>query len=305
MTGAAFRTAAQVAEGGLRWLEDNLEWFDPARWERFLPKRRFRPAPLLELLILLRCLRRGPHAERAERIATVAHRLAASVCADADFLDELHRVGPTFAHHAHLVALLTDAGHAPEQARILVQAVLDTGTGELFAADRPPLSRLELRYVLDLGGFAAPQGHSVRNSVPTTREGPLFFADDEVYALTHVLFYLTDFGARPVSEQDRRDAARTVVALLGACLAREDLDLAGELLLCADALGARAHGLVEHGWLRIAARRRTDGSVPGPLHDPAVLSRLAGERRAAYVFGTCFHTTMVAVMAASERGRRG
>ncbi|MBK0870747.1 MULTISPECIES: DUF6895 family protein [unclassified Saccharopolyspora] len=307
MTGSAER----VAEHGLRWLENNLEWFEPARWERFLPPRRFRAAPLLELLILVRLLRGGPHAERAERIGTAAHRVAEAVCAETGFHDELSRGGPAFAYHAHLVALLTDAGRAPARARSLVQAVLDTGTGELFAADRPALNRLELRYVLDLGGFdrsgyRTDQSH--RNSVLTTRQGPLSFADDEVYALTHVLFYLSDFGSRPVSGSDladREKAGRTVSVLLGACLARDDLDLAGELLLCADILGVHCRGLVEHGWQRIASAQRADGAVPSPLHDSAVLSKVDGDKRAAYLFGTCFHTTMVAVMAASGRASRG
>lgn len=312
MTGSAER----VAEHGLRWLENNLEWFEPARWERFLPRRRFRAAPLLELLILVRLLRDGPHAEQAGRIGAAAYQVAEDVCAGAGFHHESCRGGPFFVYHAHLVALLADAGRAPAQARSRIQAVLDTGTGELFAADRPALNRLELCYVLDLGGFdrsGYPMDRPHRDSVLTTREGPLSFADDEVYALTHVLFYLSDFGARPVAgsdvaglaKADLAKAGRTVAVLLGACLARGDLDLAGELLLCAEILGVDGCGLVEHGWQRVAAAQRADGAVPSPLHDPAVLSKVDGDKRAAYLFGTCFHTTMVAVMAASGRASRG
>lgn len=315
MVGPLTESAASpeaLVDNGVRWLNEHIAWFDPQRWERFLPRRKVRFSPLLELMILTRCLRRGPFPEQAEELTRQAYPLGVSICKDARFAEQICRAGTVFAYQAHLVALLAETGADElDGIRTRIQSVLDTDTGELFAPDRPALSRLELRYVLDIGGFGTVERPAIgfyRESVLATREGPLSFSDDEVYALTHVLFYLTDFGAHPVLEVDTGEQERVrglVLVLLGACLARGDHDLAGELLLCAETLDAHHHELVRHGWHTIADHQRADGAVPSPVHDPAVLAQLQGDKREAYLFGTCFHTTMVAVMAASERVRRG
>lgn len=302
----------RLALSALDWLQGQLRWFEAGHWEAYLPARRFRPGPLLELIVLLRCLHRGPYARHARKLIESGFALAESVCRSASFRQGVQRWDATFPYYAYFVGVLEASGRDAGPARDAVETAVALDCGDVSAADRPPLTRLELAYAADLGGLAPASttwsdiAELYRASIPATRDTPLFVRDDEAYALTHVLFYLSDFGARavhvPTPEESERLRDRVLV-LLGSCLARGDLDLAGELLLCAETLHAAGEPLVAHGWRRLALAQHEDGAVPSPLHDPGTAAALEGEKRAAYRFGTCFHTTMVAIMAASERRR--
>src|SRR5262249_17131349 len=103
--------------------------------------------------------------------------------------------------------------------------------------ERIPYRQLELRYILDLGGFShsLPPYHELwRQTLLAHRPNLMFLFDNDVYSITHVLFYLTDFSARELSFPAARDAQRIheqVCHLLGVHIRRENWDLVGELLM--------------------------------------------------------------------------
>lgn len=286
------------------WLTRHIHWFEPRVWERYLARRPFPESTLLELLILCRVLRRGR--VRDHELLGMATELAAKTVRSAAFLTGISLSDHTFPYRSYLIALAEREGVDVGAARDRVRSALVTGAGGQTADWRPVLQRLELRYVLELGGFEtgmAGQAQLVAESIAAGNPDPLFLKDDEVYALTHVVFYATDFAARPMpGDHLTPDLPRN---LLSGYLARGDLDLSGELLLCLMALDAGPHRLDEYGWKRLIGDRLASGAVPGPLFDPARSRGLTGDKRDAYEFGTCHHTTMVAAMVAAERERRG
>jgi hypothetical protein len=288
-----------VLDGALDWLTEHLDWFDPARWERFLPRRPFPLGALLELLVLGRVLARGRLQEHP--LLPAAADLAAAHVGAPTFLDATGRGDDTVPYRAYLVALVEHAGRPVPAARDRVQAVLEAGIGDHTGPWRPVQHRLELRYVLELGGFPVDgpsTAELVGASILTGAPDPLSMRSDEAYAVTHVVLYATDFGARQLPTAMPTELFRT---LLGVALACGDLDLAGEFLLCLapagdDPFDAKA-------WRHLAAACRADGAVPGPVHDASRWAELSGDTAEAYLFGTCHHTTMVAAMAAAERER--
>ncbi|WP_084655265.1 DUF6895 family protein [Nocardia altamirensis] len=294
---------APVLDAAVEWLTGQLQWFDQRQWERFLPRREFPEGTVLELLVLCRILRRGRF--RDHELVGGAIELAQAVVSEQAFHSALGRADEKFPYRAYLVALLAELGCPVRSAVERVQVVLETGCGGWTGAWQPALTRLELRYVLDLGGFAStslPVADLTAATIAAAAPDPLYLRDDEAYALTHVVFYATDFGARPMPAGAA--LIETMRTLLGMYLALGDMDLAGELLLCLQAVGAADCPMTAHGWRELARRRRTDGAVPGPLYEPDRWSGLRGEVREAYAFGTCHHTTMVAAMAAAVREDR-
>ncbi|MFI5535420.1 DUF6895 family protein [Nocardia sp. NPDC051900] len=291
-----------ILEAALDWLAANLRWFDPAQWERFLPARQFPEGAALELLVLCRVLCRGRW--RDHPLVDGATGLARTLVEAAAFHDALGRADDKFTYRAYLVALLADLGCPIPSAAQRVRTVLETGSGGREGAWHPPLSRLELRYALELGRFPhtlPPMDELVGVTIAAAEPDPIWLRDDEVYALTHVVFYATDFAARPLRTAPALVA--TMRTLLGTYLAAGDMDLAGELLLCLLAVTQDDSAITTHGWRALTRRRLADGAVPGPLFDPIRLSGLSGRVAEAYTFGTCHHTTMVAAMAAAERER--
>ncbi|KAA8886354.1 hypothetical protein F3087_24250 [Nocardia colli] len=291
-----------LLDTALDWLAANLRWFDPVHWDRFLPPRQFREGTVLELLVLCRILRRGERHDHP--LIDGALELAYTLVSAESFHAALGRGDEKFPYRAYLVALLADLGRPVPTAAERVRTVLTTGCGGWNGTWRTPLSLLELRYVLELGQFP--------NSLPSTADllsrtivtagpDPLYLRDDEVYALTHVVFYATDFAARSMHiDPELIDTMRT---LLGTYLALGDMDLAGELLLSLHAVHPGDCTITAHGWDSLARHRLSEGAVPGPLFDPVRWSGLRAEVAEAYAFGTCHHTTMVAAMAVAERER--
>ncbi|MFE0021742.1 DUF6895 family protein [Amycolatopsis sp. NPDC059021] len=289
-----------LLDDAVGWLTDRLRWFDPAEWDRFLPPRPFPGGTALELLVLCRVLRRGRF--RDHPLPDKALDLASSIVESPSFVAGLCRADQAFPYHAYLVALLEDAGRPAPSARERILDVLAAEAGDHEGAWRPVQHRLELRYVQELGGFPSRIPDLIGQSIVAGSPDPLFLRDDEAYALTHVVFYATDFGARPMP--DASALTGLLRTLAGSYLTAGNLDLAGEFLLCLTALGSSCP-VTAHGFRVLSDAQRPDGAVPGPLHDPARWSGLRGDAAEAYLFGTCHHTTMVAAMAAAEHERVG
>ncbi|WP_051837424.1 DUF6895 family protein [Streptomyces sp. NRRL F-2580] len=298
--------ASRVLAGALGWLETNLEWFAPERWEEHLPRRPFPPSTLLELLGLVRLLSRsGVHAEANAAFTRRAVELAARTAAAPSFGEGLRRGDELFPYHLNLVSLLDLLGRPQPTSRTRCQALLDADAGGHTQPHKPVLNRLELRYFLDRGGFAAPSrlpdaeslyAQSIAALSPDVHQ----LTSSETYALTHSVFYATDFGQRPCPDTPGSEALREAVrVLLGVHLARRNLDLLSELLLCARALGGPTLTFERQGWEAVEAAQRSDGAVPSPVHRPEVLEGLTGDKAAAYLFGTCYHTTLAAALAAT------
>ncbi|MFC8872566.1 DUF6895 family protein [Streptomyces sp. NPDC057148] len=298
----------RVLAGALRWIDANLEWFRPRRWEEHLPPRPFRPGPLLELLGLLRVLDREGVLPRNAALPGRALDLAAETAADPGFERSLRRGDAYFPYHLNLVTLLEHLGRPQPALRARSEALLAADAGGHSRPYKPVLNRLELRYFLDRGGATAPPSLPtvealLRQSVAALDPDVLQLTESETYALTHAVFYATDFGRHrlDLGTGPRTRLRETVRVLLGVHLARGSLDLLAELLLCTRALaeGPEISPAERAGWHLLARAVRPDGAVPSPVHRPETLATLTGDKAAAYLFGTCYHTTTAAALAAA------
>ncbi|MFJ4825639.1 DUF6895 family protein [Streptomyces bacillaris] len=308
---AEHEAADRVLTAALRWIEAHVEWFAPERWEQHLPRRPFRPGPLLELLGLIRILDREGILSETAPLRSKALDLAERAVSEESFEAGLRAGDDFFPYHLNLIALLERLGRPCRSLRTVCQALLTADAGSLARPYKPVLNRLELRYFADRGAFTAPahlpEARALhRESIAALAPDALQLTESETYALTHVVFYATDFGRNPMefgSDGATAQLSETTRVLLGVSLARRNLDLLAELLLCESALatGPRTTPMTTVGWSTLAGSIRPDGALPSPVHRPDVLAGLTGDKAAAYLFGTCYHTTTVAALAATVR----
>jgi len=135
-------------------------------------------------------------------------------------------------------------------------------------------------------------------------EGSILIADpppsacssipEQAYALTHAIFYTTDFGQRPLPEKVVRERLRsTVDAVLAWRLAREDFDLIGELLLAVCCSGMEWSPYCWLAWRTLVDAREQLGEVPGPNLDSLHRNTLSPVEARAYAYRHTYHTMYV------------
>jgi hypothetical protein len=205
-----------------------------------------------------------------------------------------------------ILALMEELNHlvAGTRGSYYDQLVAMVKAGYTRTMERPPFRKLEVRYSLDRAQIPHDM-EDVNVLFQRTAPGraPLvpFMTDTDMYTVTHVVMYLTDMGHRPASVlvPEAEDYLRWLVrVLLGVCVMDADLDLTGELLMCAGALDMGSTATTRLAWRTLIQNQQDDGSIPGRHFSLGELTALPGDAHSHYVFSRCYHTTLVCLGAA-------
>lgn len=296
------RTPTGMADRALDWLIVNLDRFEPFQGQ---PKRIWRKQKALaELALISLCLHRqtafadDPRLDRCLGLILQTHRnpVYREILfrqSDDYFTDFATDVFVPLALHA--CGLFDDADEWQA-----IQNLLDHSN--ILFRSRGPDSMLELIHLLDLGGFRyhllSPATYL--NRILQRSANIIRITHDETYTITHIIFYLSDFGVRrdfSIPDKQRQQLSWLVEHLLGMYVRDKHWDLVGELLICCHCLRQTHSPLYAIGWQAFLGAQRPDGAVPGPRYDPKQEAALAADRRSEYFFHHCYHTTLVATLA--------
>ncbi|CCK32793.1 hypothetical protein BN159_8415 [Streptomyces davaonensis JCM 4913] len=186
----------------------------------------------------------------------------------------------------------------PDFHRAIEQAV---SGGYAACFERIPYRQLDLLHTLELAGVdhGLPMVDAVLPHTLLCADPSAFkLADRDIYAITHTVFYATDFGLRTPKWPDGFDLARTVgllEALLVLCRRRGNADLVAELVCSLLCLGVHDSAEADRAWTFLADTQEVDGRVDGP--DGVVHPKL-GEGNLEYQkWATGYHTTIVTALA--------
>jgi hypothetical protein len=186
----------------------------------------------------------------------------------------------------------------PEFRRIIQQAAAG---GYAAAFERVPYRQLDLLHTLHSCGI--DQGLPAMDDVlPFTvlcrRPNVLKVVDRDIYAVTHTIFYVTDFGQRePVWPQGYAlsEAIELLEALLVLAESRENADLVGELLCCLLCLGVTDSDAADRAWEFLESVQEDNGRVNGPKGViPPTLESASDDFRH---WAEGYHTTIVVALA--------
>ncbi len=274
------------------WLTGHLERFDPASGQA-PTERSFTFGPLAELLMCGRALSRELPAE-SQQFLRYWRELGWRVMDRADSRAQI------LAQPAYLPFFATIAAIAEhEPTRSLTAELACVGFGEHDLPSRPANARLEARWAFGLvGAFppsAAAEPELVRSLSTSWLPALNNLTENDAYAYTHCIFYLSDFGAQSVP--DGAALIGTTRYLLAWALLRRQLDLAAELLMCLRYLTAADTAIERYGRRALAAGR-VGPAVRGPHWSAEIAQRMPSSDRAdIYLFRTSFHTTLTAAVA--------
>lgn len=266
---------------------------------------------LLELVLTCRHLQRNqaPLSQRQYTDLDATLQSASMITTRPTCRNRLRASPQLFPYYALLSVLLAEVDLPGVLTLAQIQRTSDRYEGNPLPTNVTAFQQLELRYILDRGGIrhALPAESALAARCLPARSDPDQLTDLQSYALTHTVFYLTDFATHPVTVLTRPQIAQTACLLAG-LLSRyttiRDYDLTAEVLFSCSALSEPASSSTDRAWTQIGNAQDPGGAVPGPHHDPAIASTFAEtESFDPYWFGTSAHTTAVTVMAAVSQLR--
>jgi hypothetical protein len=179
--------------------------------------------------------------------------------------------------------------------------------------ERVPHRVLEQQWIRDLwdGSGSGGAGRAPRATVGSILNEPLDLLGGgrvNLYAFTHALMYLTDFGIRPRRlPRPRAMILAEAEAALARSLDAEDYDLSGELLMAWPLTGKSWSAAAAFGFRVLARIEDKAGILPASTTRRERLDKLAGDDRTDYFLATAYHTAYVMGLlcaAALQPGRR-
>lgn len=303
------RPQQRVVERALAWIAANLASFrlptiedDENAGAATIEERRKAFGELcLASMLMSRSAATPLHPHRA---AISAHIFGEIRRTDA-FFDMMRRPA-LFPLYVTLVTTMGARGAGFERERGAIQRILDRG--HIDAVDRTPWNMLDVGYFLDLGGFrhGLPDPATLYPLSIACRLPPIpDMRRADVYAITHILFFLSDFGRLDMRERLGSRYAATceyVELLLAVETSRSDWDLVGELLLSCACLGIEPEPQTGLAWEALDGAQMEGGQIPGPEHDTAGRGESDLTPEPEDDFRHNYHPTLVALIAAVTAG---
>lgn len=281
-----------VESRALDWIESSLHLFDPmthASTKRtvFVMKGAAEVALLCSLA--LRRARRPRYTALAERIFGIFRNEAV----------QEHLIGnPASVPSLGFYATLRQCGFEDLRYRARLEALLRSGY--LEATERAPSSELDFIHSLHQAGFPSTGAADVYRRTLTGHHPPLDpLTNDDVYTITHTIFFTTDFGAIDppfFTDEDRRWFRFALPRLTAFYLRRADWDLSAELLITLGATGITDVPEFVRGWELLLKVQNEDGSYDGPVDKLKEVNSSAVEPEWA-VFRDNYHTTLAVLLA--------
>jgi len=290
----------------LRWVRDRLDYFNPLRCQSTM-KFKFALKASVELVLQCALVKHRAGETPLAEVTTFLWAEVFSKPALQEYLLESDCDLLAFGFYSSLrLCGFEDLEYRARLERLLAQ-------GYPVMVERMPSRELDLVYSLTraelpLQGLS-PQASYSRSLL--AKHPPLYnLTDQDAYAITHTLFFLTDFGQvlNPMfSSEDNAYFAWALPRLLQYYLHKRDWDLSGELLIAMSGVGLNHLPLFRDAWSVLIAAQGEDGSFAGPAADDSDVDTHEGTGDAASrvgdnqkehwrLFHDNYHTTLVALL---------
>lgn len=288
------------AKEGLGWLTRNLRHFSPLEDVDPCPGIK----SFTELAILYERLRSVESGPLARRLGLPRHlhrwrRFLLRHCGDRAYA-ELGRRMPAYAYALMLpyLTLRTTGYRSPFHEATLRQA---WERGFLFPSEIVPHRVLDREYFLWKTGLLRyePNWPQLYANTALAAAPDAVHVDSEVtYAITHTLFYLSDWGRRPppFDEAEAERVTQILDCLMVHYWRLRQWDLVGELLANRVSMLARGSRLAMGASTAFLNAWQPDGCIPGEGLEIKGLDKALPSERDSIIFRECYHATLVGVL---------
>lgn len=284
----------------LNWIYTHLEFFRLPEYnpgeEQFMDMHRKRFA---ELALSLSFLSKNKKLAGDHRVEAIANFVAANTGFDNNF--NLARNLNLVPYYLVIRNGLLSAGKDIPGFRVQLDQIMRLGFVQQI--ERAPWNNIDLRYNLDasqikhtMPGYTSLYELSCLANFPELA----YIRDNDCYAITHLIFYLSDFGntdIKDVLKDKYKKVKNNVGLLLGLYTYNEEWDLVAEFLMCCNILKYRNFPLFDLCWQKLLESQ----SAEGDFSSPCIKSRLEIEKIETEEerFSINYHPTLVSMFASA------
>jgi hypothetical protein len=284
--------------GLLAWLTSSVSWFEPPQEEQPVDTapEEIQPGPRRkafgELGLALSLAQRSPLLRQDARVRELKEHWVLTISECNVFFDVDRRVC-LFPLRLVAYATLRSLGHDIPGVAAALQRVLDRQF--MDRRERSAWEKLDLKYYMDAVGLrhAFPPAarlldESTLPALPSLAHATKF----DLYALTHLIFDLSDFGGSPSGVEAVPGLTDYTAVALAMCVAMEDWDLVAEIMAARVCARLAGEGIDIAGARALADAQHESGFVPGRRWTAGELDRAP----AADVFFDVYHPTLVSLI---------
>ncbi|HEX6375258.1 MAG TPA: hypothetical protein VFZ91_06020 [Allosphingosinicella sp.] len=275
-----------------------LAWIERHRAEFALPAGPITEAtlralkPLGEMVLIAEKLvqRDRAHAARSRRLLAWAW----DELGQGDVLLHILAAKPDLIVLSTVYASFAQCGFANERLAYAIGQIHDLPASR--AIEFPKWRRLDVCHAMASLRGERMADDALEGSWLAHRPEPWLLGEDAAYAVTHEIFYATDYGRHPrgVPTELRDYLELWLPAWLRIYERRNNFDLFAELLMSAAYLGLES--IYREHLPRLLSEQAQDGSFPGPAGSAATqITAATPDRRANFLRN--YHTTLVGMLA--------
>lgn len=163
-----------------------------------------------------------------------------------------------------------------------------------------PYRALDVAYFTSKAGLAPPDDpeNLARSTFLFKTKRRLYIDHELAYAITHTIFYLTDFGHKTseIIEANIANVRNILLSLIVHHVRSGHFDILGELLACWFFCNSPDNEIVRRANRTFLAQHVHDGAVAGRREVMVDLLAGSAESTREQLFGTCYHTTIVSLL---------
>jgi hypothetical protein len=187
------------------------------------------------------------------------------------YLDGLVRMPESLSLYAFIYKSLYECGLKLQEFRNAIMAAVDQEA--VNSRERIPFGMMDLCYALNKANIKHPFPtlRSLYYKTLLAKDPAILSLNlNDTYDITHIVFYLSDFGFRKFTEISAQQLPKVrwiITSLTGLYLRDQDWDILAELLLCYYCLRWYPYPIYEVAWNNLLNAQRVDGSIPGLLRN--------------------------------------
>ncbi|MCL7764786.1 hypothetical protein MPF19_15285 [Polaribacter sp. Z014] len=283
----------------LTWINNNLHYFNiNSNDVEKNPNLDMQRKRLGELAITLLILSRNTSYKEDYRAKKIISFIK-EICNSKDFYRGITRDLNLFPFYLMLYNGLYSMKIEFKDYKQLLQNIIDANFMDCI--ERTAWNQIDFKYQLDFGGFKhnmASYDQMYKTSSLYHLPNLIHIRDIDVYALTHILFHLTDFGNKNIDHllEDKKDkTAEHIGNLMIKYALKEDWDLLAELLICCHNLNYRNHPLFIECWQKLLNAQNKKGDFTSRyIQEKLKKGEMVNDKD---VFDVNYHPTLVGLFA--------